>query len=77
MSGDILDINGDQGLSTQGKPILMFSRNFKKEMESLQANNYKLKSSRVNFITYWKKVDSEKEIKIVLPEHLFLKKGEI
>ncbi len=77
MSGDILDINGDKGLSTQGKTILMFSRDFKKEIESLQAKNYKLKSARVNFITYWKTVDSEKEIKIVLPELLFFKNGKM
>ena len=58
-------------------PILMFSQGFKKEIESLQANNYELKSAKVNFIIYWKKEDSGEEIKIVLPELLFEKNGEM
>ncbi len=77
VSGDKLEINGDQGLGLSGKPILKFSQGFKKEIEALQAKNYQLKSARVNFITYWKGADSEKEIKIVLPEVLFEKNGGI
>jgi ATP-dependent DNA helicase RecQ len=39
MSGDKLEIDGDQGLSVSGKPVLMFSQGFKKEIESLKAKN--------------------------------------
>ena len=72
---DRLEINGDQGLSTQGKPILMFSQGFKKEIESLQGKNYELQSAKVNFIVYWKKEDSGEEIKIILPELCFRENG--
>jgi ATP-dependent DNA helicase RecQ len=76
VSGDTLEIDGDQGLSAHGKPVLKFSQGFQKEIESLQARGYQLKSARVNFITYWKSADSEREIKIVLPEVVFEKNGE-
>ena len=37
--------------------------------------NYKPKTARVRFIVYWLKEDSEKEIKIVLPEVYFEKEN--
>ena len=74
---DWLKIDGDQGLSAHGKPVLKFSQSFQKETESLQGKNYQLKSARVNFITYWKGADSEREIKIVLPKVVFEKNGEL
>ncbi len=73
MSGNKLEIDGDQGLSVQGKPILKFSQGFKNEIESLQVKNYQLKSASVNFIVYWKNEDSGEEVKIVLPELRFQK----
>ncbi len=75
MSGDRLEFDGDQGLSAQGKPVLKFAQSFQKEIQSLKVKNYQLKSARINFITYWKGVDSEREIKIVLPEVVFEKDG--
>lgn len=77
MSGDRLEINGDQGLSVSGKPVLMFSQSFKKEIESLKTKNYELKSARVNFIILWKNEDSGEEIRIVLPELIFRENGGI
>jgi len=77
MSGDKLEIDGDQGLSAHGKPVLKFSQGFKKEIESLQTKNYQLKSARVNFIVYWKNEDTGEEVKILLPELHFLKSGKM
>ncbi|MGF1584593.1 MAG: RecQ family ATP-dependent DNA helicase [Bacteroidales bacterium] len=77
VSGDKLEIDGGQGLSAHGKTVLKFSQSFQKEIESLQAKNYQLKSARVNFITYWKNPELEKEIRIVLPELVFGKNGAI
>jgi ATP-dependent DNA helicase RecQ len=74
ISGDTLKINGDECLDTNGKSVLKFSRNFVTQIESMKAKNYELKTAKVNFIVYWKKEDTEQEIKIILPELLFERK---
>ncbi len=70
-SGDTLTINGDECLDTKGKSVLKFSKLFVGQIESMKAKNYELKSAKVNFIVYWKKENSEQEVKIVLPELYF------
>ena len=37
----------------------------------MKAKNYELKNAKVNFVIYWKKEETEQEIKIVLPELYF------
>ena len=71
VSGDILLINGDECKNPNGQSILKFSGHFLETIESLKQKNYKLKQAKVNFIVYWKKEDSEQEIKIILPELYF------
>ncbi len=70
-SGDILTINEDSCIDKKGNSILKFSRQFMEQIISREALNYKLKTAKVNFIVYWKKEDSEQEVKVVLPELYF------
>jgi len=37
----------------------------------MKEKNYELKSVKVNFIVYWLKEGTEKEIKVILPEVYF------
>lgn len=70
-SGDILTLKENECLDGNGKSILKFSKQFVEQIEAKKANNYKLKNAKVNFIIYWKKEDTEQEVKIVLPELYF------
>lgn len=70
-SGDILTVEGDECLNEKEKSVLKFSKQFVGQIENMKAKNYVLKSAKVNFIVYWKKEDTEKETKIILPELYF------
>lgn len=70
-SGDSLTINGDDCNNSNGQSILKFSQQFRNTIESLKQKGYNLKQAKVNFIIYWKKVDTEQETKIILPELYF------
>jgi len=67
-SGDTLTLNEYECLDRNGKSVLKFSKRFIEQIESKKANNYQLKSASVNFIVYWKKEGSEREVKVILPE---------
>lgn len=67
-SGDKLTLNGDECCDGNGKSILKFSKQFVEQIERMKLKNYELKSAKINFIVYWKKEDTEQEIKIILPE---------
>lgn len=75
-SGDNLTLNGDECLNSKGQSVLKFSMQFVRQIESLKQRNYKLKGAKVNFIVYWLKEGTEKEVKIILPELYFEKKHE-
>ena len=75
MSGDILTLNNDECLNSKGQSVLKFSKQFINQLENIKANDYKLKSAKVNFIVYWLKEGEEKEIKIILPEIYFEKQN--
>jgi ATP-dependent DNA helicase RecQ len=70
-SGDILMPVGDECQDCNGNSVLKFSKKFIKEIEDMKIKNYGLKSAKVNFIVYWKKEGTEKEVKIILPELYF------
>jgi ATP-dependent DNA helicase RecQ len=70
-SGDNLTIKDDECLDDKGKSVLKFSKQFVGQIESMKEKNYVLKSAKVNFIVYWKKEDTEQEVKIILPELYF------
>lgn len=73
ISGDILTLNNDECLNSNGQSILKFSKQFINQLENLKTNDYKLKSAKVNFIVYWLKEGAEQEVKIILPELYFEK----
>ncbi len=76
MSGDILTINGDECINTKGQSILKFSRKFLTIIDMAKQKGFYLKEAKVNFIVYWKKEDTEQEIKIILPELYFERQRE-
>ena len=73
MSGDDLTLHGDECLNQNGQSVFKFSQHFLRQIETLKENNYILKSVKVNFIVYWLKEGSEKEVKVILPELYFEK----
>ena len=72
-SGDVLSIHGDKCLNSKGQSVLTFSQKFKLQIESMREKKYELKRAKVNFILYWLKEGTEREIKIILPELHFEK----
>ncbi|MFZ4438221.1 MAG: RecQ family ATP-dependent DNA helicase [Syntrophales bacterium] len=72
-SGDVLTINSDKCTNSKGQSSLKFSKQFLNIIESRKKEGYLLKEVKVNFIVYWKKEDTEQEVKIILPELYFEK----
>jgi ATP-dependent DNA helicase RecQ len=72
-SGDTLTINGDECTNKIGESVLKFSKQFLKTIEIQKQKGYYLKQVKANFIVYWKKEDTEHEVKIILPEVSFEK----
>jgi len=70
-SGDSLTINGDECKNDKGQSVLKFSKQFLNTIELEKQKGYHLKQAKVNFIVYWKKEDTELEIKVILPELYF------
>ena len=66
-----MTLNGDECLDSNGKSVLKFSKQFMGQIENMKTKNYELKSAIVNFIVYWKKEETEQEVKIILPELYF------
>ncbi|HWH63220.1 MAG TPA: hypothetical protein VNS50_08095, partial [Ginsengibacter sp.] len=71
VSGDVLTINGDECTNSKGQSVLKFSKQFLTTIETQKQKGYHLKQAKVNFIVYWKKEDTQQEIKIILPELFF------
>lgn len=74
LSGDVLTLNGDECLNSSGQSVLKFSQQFIKQIADIKNKNYEIKGVKVNFIVYWLKEGTEKEIKIILPELFFERK---
>ena len=72
-SGEVLTLNSDECLNSNGQSVLKFSQHFLRQIESYKEKNYILKSAKVNFIVYWLKEGAEQEVKIMLPELYFEK----
>lgn len=70
-AGQELNIKDDTIANDEGRSIVKFSGQFKKQIADLQAKGYFLKQARVNFILFWQKKDTDREIKILLPELWF------
>jgi ATP-dependent DNA helicase RecQ len=72
-SGNTLDVYTNGCNDINGNCIARFSNGFKETITSFETKGYKLKSAVINYIIYWKKEDSDNEIKIILPEVRFQK----
>jgi ATP-dependent DNA helicase RecQ len=73
VSGDQLSIAGDECLNKNGQSVLKFSKGYLAEIEIMKQKKYELRSAKVNYVLYWLKEGTEKEIKIILPELYFQK----
>lgn len=73
-SGDFLAFNTDGCYNAKGLTVIKFSKQFSKQIEDLSQKNYLPKKAKIRFIVYWKKEDTENEIRIVLPELYFERK---
>lgn len=67
-SGDTLAVTNEGCNNSNGICVVKFSSNFKENLAAFGKKGYRLKSASVNYIVYWKNEDSDKEIKIILPE---------
>jgi ATP-dependent DNA helicase RecQ len=74
ISGNTLNIQGDECLNQRGQSVLKFSKQFLKKIETMREKKFELTYAKVNFIVYWKKEDTEHEVKIILPELHFKKR---
>jgi ATP-dependent DNA helicase RecQ len=76
MSGHSLALHEQDALSYQGKPVVKFSKHYLEEIANLKSRNYILTGAKVNAIVYWLKEGATHEMKIVLPELYFERRGE-
>lgn len=72
-SGEALTVNGDECLNSKGQSVLKFSQDYMDEIAQKKKEGYELTNAKVNFIVYWQK--GTEEVKIVLPELCFVKRG--
>ena len=47
---------------------MRFSKQFVEQIETMKEYGYVPKKARIGFIVYWKKENTENEIRIILPE---------
>lgn len=72
VSGDELMID-EKGLKdNKGQYVVIFSKQFIDEINSRKNNGFSLYSATVSFIVYWKKKETEKEYKVILPQITFI-----
>jgi ATP-dependent DNA helicase RecQ len=67
-SGDTLEVNNEGCNDSNGICIVKFSKYFKEKLVAFEIKGYKLESAVINYIIYWKKEESNEELKIILPE---------
>ena len=75
-SGDMLTTEETCCRNAQGQVVLKFSRQFIKQLEALKQKQYLPATAKIRFIVYWQRENSEREIRIVLPELYFERRDE-
>lgn len=73
-SGEFLGFDENGCHNSKGQAVVRFSRQFLKQIELLRHKNYVPKTAKIRFIVYWQKENTEREVRIVLPELYFEKK---
>ena len=67
-SGDSLKVNNEGCTNDAGDYLVKFSNRFKEKLVQFKNNGFKLSTATINFVVYWQKEDTEREIEIILPE---------
>jgi len=67
-NGDSLRFSENNCYSSDNRKILSFSKAFVTKLEDLQNKGYAISEVKINFILFWKKEETDREIKIILPE---------
>ncbi len=73
VSGDILVPCEDGCLNINGERVINYSKQMISKIDELSQKGYVLREAKARFIIFWKKEDTEREIKIILPELSFEK----
>lgn len=73
-SGTALTILGEGLGNPAGDLVIKYAKSFTEIISGWKQKGFTITSAKINFIVFWKKPDSEKEIKILLPE-IILKKS--
>jgi ATP-dependent DNA helicase RecQ len=69
-SGDKLLAENSCCRNSKGQIVVRFSQQFARKVEYLVQRGYKPTAAFVKYIVYWQKEDSDREVRIVLPELL-------
>ncbi len=77
-SGQCLNFVENELVNDNDEIVVKFSQSFMTQKQKLENNGYRINRAKINFILYWKdKNDPDcKEMRIVLPELVFVKKKE-
>jgi ATP-dependent DNA helicase RecQ len=67
-SGDALIVKNTGCKNEKGRYVLKFSNHFKEQLVEYKNQGYILSGGSVNYVVYWKKEDTDVEVRIVLPE---------
>jgi ATP-dependent DNA helicase RecQ len=67
-SGASLSITTDGLTDSNGKLLVRFSKAFQERLQKLNDKGYVISGAKSNFIVYWTNQDTNREIKILLPE---------
>ena len=67
-SGDNLFFKKDRCYNSENQEILKISKAFVSRLNDFIKSGYEVNSVKINFILFWKKEETDREVKIVLPE---------
>lgn len=73
--GELLTKKEDGYANSHGDLVLKFSKKFLETIIAQEKKGFDVKEVKVNFIVYWRNEETEKEVKIILPE-LYFKKND-
>lgn len=71
--GEKLFLKETECVNSKGQSVLKFSRQFMQKLDIQKEKGFEPTSVKINFILFWKKEETGKEIQIVLPEIRFEK----
>jgi len=72
-SGEFLGFDENGCNNSKGQAVIRFSKQFLKQIEAMRHKNYVPRTAKIRFIVSWQKENTEREVRIVLPELYFKK----